>query len=265
MARIRHIAFIAEAPREVADFYATVFGMKVTGNGDGGDVWLTDGYMEIAFFPECATASKGIHHFGFALAEDEKPAIYEKLAARDRRPFDPATDLAGADRIFGADAIHDCDGNRVDLAVGADPAPVGDTPKIKHLAIFTERPDQLAEFYCDVFGMTLTGVTGRGAHWVTDGYVNVALLYKRRENQPEGINHFGFIIDEAAKPGVYGRLDELGIKIFQPGNNNDRPFVEDGALDIEGNRLDISTAVRKIDAEMARPRAVMESESATGA
>ena len=228
------------------------------------NVRLSDGYMNFTVFPDSATNSRGIHHFGFALTEDEKPAIYEKLAKHDRAPFDPATDLPATDRTFGDDAIHDADDNRVDLAVNEDIPSAGETPKIKHIALFTERPDRLAEFYCDVFGMTLTGVTGRGAHWVSDGYVNFALLYKRSEKQPKGINHFGFVIDEAAKPGIHEKLDNLGIKIFKPAINNDRPFVEDGALDVEGNRFDISTAVREIDAAMARPRVGRELEPATG-
>jgi predicted enzyme related to lactoylglutathione lyase len=264
MALIKHIALIAEDPRKVAEFYANVFDMTITGVGDGGDLWMTDGYMEFALFPLNGTNPKGIHHFGLALAEDEKAAIYDKLAKRDRLPFDPATDLPATDRSFGDDAILDADGNRVDLAIGASAAASDNTPKIKHIALFTEQPEELAEFYCDVFGMTLTGVTGRGAHWVSDGYVNFALLFKRSEKQPKGINHFGFVIDEAAKPAIHEKLSDLGIKIFQPAINNDRPFVEDGALDIEGNRFDISTAVREIDTEMARPREEKELEPADG-
>ena len=40
--------------------------------------------MNFALIPVGGTLSKGIHHFGFALTEDEKPTIYEKLAARGR-------------------------------------------------------------------------------------------------------------------------------------------------------------------------------------
>jgi hypothetical protein len=40
--------------------------------------------MKFALYPVGGTLSKGIHHFGFALTGDEKPAIYEKLAAGGR-------------------------------------------------------------------------------------------------------------------------------------------------------------------------------------
>jgi hypothetical protein len=155
--------------------------MTVTQQGDGGDIWLTDGYMDFTLFPMDGTTPKGIHHFGFALGEYEKPAIYEKLVARDRAPFEATTGLPARCRIFGDDAIYDADDNRVALAVGTDSDQAGDSPKIKHIALFSERPDVLAEFYCYVLGMTLTGVTGRNAHWVTDGYVNFALSFKRNE------------------------------------------------------------------------------------
>ena len=271
MALIRHIALIANNPGKLADFYTNVFNMTVTETGDGGDVWLSDGYMGVALFPKSGVLPKGIHHYGFTLSDGEKPGIYDKLAARDCRPFDPGTGLLRTDRRFGEDAVNDSDDNRIDLVVGADPTPVAgagteaETPKIKHIAFFVERPDLLAEFYCDVFGMTLTGVTGRNAHWVTDGYVNVALLFKTKEKQPKGINHFGFIIQPESKPHVYGELDACDVKVFQPAINNDRPFVEDAALDPEGNRFDISTAVREIDAEMARPRTEKEMELVNGA
>ena len=136
--------------------------------------------------------------------------------------------------------------------------------KIKHIAIFTEDPDKLAEFYKDVFGMTITGKTGRGAVWMTDGYMDVALLWKRAEMKvPKGINHFGFTIEKAEKDAIYGKLKTRGIDIFQPGQ--DRPYVEDAAKDPDGNRFDMTSAMRKIDEEMARPRTEEELKRLTTA
>lgn len=47
--------------------------------------------------------------------------------------------------------------------------------KIRHLAIYTDDPDRLAQFYVDVFGLTRTqdlpAVPGTGrAVWISDGY-----------------------------------------------------------------------------------------------
>ena len=64
---------------------------------------------------------------------------------------------------------------------------------IRHIAIFSEDPTALAKFYGEVFGMKVTGVDDLGNAWVTDGYMDVALLRRRFEKAPKvGINHWGF-------------------------------------------------------------------------
>jgi hypothetical protein len=79
--------------------------------------------------------------------------------------------------------------------------------KIRHIAIFSENPKKLADFYGEVFGTTLTGVADNGAAWVTDGYMDIALLpVLGRANRKPGIHHWGFTLDEADKPGVVARL-----------------------------------------------------------
>jgi catechol-2,3-dioxygenase len=57
--------------------------------------------------------------------------------------------------------------------------------KIKHIAIFTESPAKLAQFYTEVFGMTVTDTIGDRAVWITDGYVDLALLHRRHEKMPK--------------------------------------------------------------------------------
>jgi hypothetical protein len=52
---------------------------------------------------------------------------------------------------------------------------------------------------------------------------------------------------------VFQKLEQSGHKIFQPGNG-DRPYVEDATRDPEGNRFDLTSAMREIDMEMMRPR-----------
>ena len=50
--------------------------------------------------------------------------------------------------------------------------------KIRHIAILSDDPEELAEFYVDVYGMDVTGRID-GAVWVTDGYMDVALIRRR--------------------------------------------------------------------------------------
>jgi catechol 2,3-dioxygenase-like lactoylglutathione lyase family enzyme len=272
MAKIHHIAFFAENPAKMGEFYENVFGMKITGRSDDGDVWITDGYMDIALIlarTEQMKKRRGINHWGFTLEPEEKAAVYRKLEKYGVKPFDPRVDRPEADRPYVEDAAKDPDGNRFDLTTAMrtlrtqkaiderNSAAAGvSSARIKHLALFTENPKRLSDFYCDVFGMKLTGVTGRGAYWITDGYVDYALLWKRTEKMPQGINHFGFTLQTDHKPAVYAKLASLGVDIFQPGQ--DRPYVEDAAKDVEGNRFDMSSAMREIDQEMARPRTETE-------
>lgn len=111
--------------------------------------------------------------------------------------------------------------------------------QIRHLAIRTENPQQLAEFYRDVFGMTITGNGHFGDVWITDGHLDIALLLRHREEQQPGLHHFGFSLEPDEKTVVVERLKARGIEPSFPGP--DRPFVEEKATDIDGNRYDLST------------------------
>jgi hypothetical protein len=116
--------------------------------------------------------------------------------------------------------------------------------RIKHIAIFSDDPIKLAEFYRDTFGMEITGTADGGSCWVTDGYMNVALLPRRMETSPRGIHHFGFTLDAEEKPAIYEKMTKLGLKPFdprQPGETFVRPLIEDAAHDIDGNKFDLTT------------------------
>ncbi|MGH7828452.1 MAG: VOC family protein [Candidatus Binatia bacterium] len=70
--------------------------------------------------------------------------------------------------------------------------------QIRHIAFYTEDPEQMANFYCSAFDLKIIRKNERGNIWLSDGYINVALI-KRAEEQ--GINHIGFMVDslESAK------------------------------------------------------------------
>lgn len=116
-------------------------------------------------------------------------------------------------------------------------------PKIRHLAIITLDPERLAKFYEDVFQMTrLTGkagVPGSKAVYMTDGYITLALLENKAEGKPNGLNHFGFHIDDQGE--IAERLTKSGVKA--PAKRPaDRPYAETRATDPDGNNFDISVA-----------------------
>jgi hypothetical protein len=124
---------------------------------------------------------------------------------------------------------------------------------IRHIAIFSDDPEKLAGFYSEIYGMKITG-RSKGDVWVTDGYMDVALIMRKTEKAPRGLHHFGFTLDEGEKAPVYEKMKAIGRAPWDPRAQNpevDRPFVEDAANDIDGNRFDLSTGKRDMDAEKA--------------
>ena len=120
---------------------------------------------------------------------------------------------------------------------------MGKRPKIRHLAVITLDPERLAKFYEEVFQMTrLTGkagVPGSKAVYMTDGYITLALLENKAEGKPNGMNHFGFHVDDQDE--IARRLAKAGAKT--PAKRPaDRPYAETRATDPDGNNFDISVA-----------------------
>jgi predicted enzyme related to lactoylglutathione lyase len=115
-------------------------------------------------------------------------------------------------------------------------------PKIRHIAIYTSDPDKMAKFYCECFGMTIrqdyAEVPGTGrAIFISDGYMEVALIHKK--DGQTGINHFGFSLESDEKDDIYRKIREHGVEPRTA--NPDRPYVEDFMIDVEGNKVDLST------------------------
>ena len=108
--------------------------------------------------------------------------------------------------------------------------------KIKHLAIKTTDPERLAKFYVDVFEMEIVQRSDKGAIFLTDGYLSVALL-KARGDVPPGLNHFGFQIDDMAQ--IAERLEAAGMEAPKV-RPNDPPYAETRAIDPDGNMFDLS-------------------------
>jgi catechol 2,3-dioxygenase-like lactoylglutathione lyase family enzyme len=73
--------------------------------------------------------------------------------------------------------------------------------RLKHIAIRTEDVEKTARFYREVFGLRETG-TGQSGVYLTDGYLNIAILKLRPAAQGErlrlGLDHFGFQVDDVA-------------------------------------------------------------------
>ncbi len=91
--------------------------------------------------------------------------------------------------------------------------------RIKHIALTTKDPEKVAAFYKEAFDMKEIRRSKNGAVFLTDGYINLAILNWKTEKDADvgangpnynGIHHFGFQVDnleEACQKleGVQGR------------------------------------------------------------
>ena len=78
--------------------------------------------------------------------------------------------------------------------------------KIRHIALTTGDPDKAAAFYKEAFDMEEIRRSENGAVFLTDGYINLAILnYKTAATDADvgpngdnydGIHHFGFQVDD---------------------------------------------------------------------
>ncbi|MGY9004755.1 MAG: VOC family protein [Alphaproteobacteria bacterium] len=109
--------------------------------------------------------------------------------------------------------------------------------KIRHLAIVTTDPSKLADFYVEVFGLEIQQRADNGNIFMTDGYLNIALLTNKAEGKPSGLNHFGFHIDDMAD--ITAKLETAGVPA--PAKRPaDRHYAEMRAFDPDGNNFDLS-------------------------
>jgi catechol 2,3-dioxygenase-like lactoylglutathione lyase family enzyme len=83
--------------------------------------------------------------------------------------------------------------------------------RIKHIAIRTHDVDATAAFYREVFDLREVG-TGQNGIYLTDGYLNIAILKLRPAGDGEilklGLDHVGFQVDNLDV--TMARIQRLG-------------------------------------------------------
>ena len=110
-------------------------------------------------------------------------------------------------------------------------------PKIRHLAVICMNPEKLAKFYCDVFEMEVVGRNKSGGVFLSDGYMNLALLKQQAVGKSPGLNHFGFHVEDADE--IARRMS--GWDVVGPEKRPaDRTYAEQRGTDPEGNNFDIA-------------------------
>lgn len=117
--------------------------------------------------------------------------------------------------------------------------------KIKHIAISCRDQEKVAEFYKKTFGMVevwrhaAAGNPDRYGVYLSDGYINLAIL-PCREGAPEGINHFGFEVDDIDEIGR--RAAESGATALPEATPQDGRFAEAFIKDPVGQRVDVAVS-----------------------
>jgi catechol 2,3-dioxygenase-like lactoylglutathione lyase family enzyme len=110
-------------------------------------------------------------------------------------------------------------------------------PKIRHIALMCMNPEKLAKFYCEVFDMEVVERNRSGGVFLTDGYMNLALLKQQAVGKAPGLNHFGFHVEDADE--IARRMSKWDV-VGPEKRPADRTYAEQRATDPEGNNFDIA-------------------------
>jgi len=103
-------------------------------------------------------------------------------------------------------------------------------PRIRHIALNVQNRDEVADYYKKIFGLEETYRGPNGTVYLSDGHVGIALI--SRKDQPWGINHFGFVVDDVKA------IEEATQTTAE--SNTFGAVAESWIRDPEGNRVDIN-------------------------
>ena len=109
--------------------------------------------------------------------------------------------------------------------------------KLRHLAIVSDRPALLSQFYRELFGMKGSPPEAGAAAVVSDGYVGLN-VNPRVPGRQGGFDHFGFEVDDVDE--VRDRLREGYSSIELSKRPGSRPFAGISTHDPVGNVFDLS-------------------------
>jgi catechol 2,3-dioxygenase-like lactoylglutathione lyase family enzyme len=117
-------------------------------------------------------------------------------------------------------------------------------PLISHLAIRAADTAQLAAFYQATFGLHEvarhdTRGNGNYAIYLSDGYINVALLPSRPGADSQGIEHIGFSVADVGE--IADKAKEHGADEGLEARPKDGRFAESRIYDPVGTPIDLST------------------------
>lgn len=210
-AQINHMAVISHQYPTLERFYRSMFKLRTTGRGDHdaeASAVVGDGYVGLNILPRRDGYMGGFDHFGIVV-----DSLDDVLKRMKKHPGSAAVKRPST-RPFADLSANDPDGNVIDLAErkGGNLKDVyaeqrDDSWKktgacqLVRFAIRTKNPEKCAEFYQDVFGLTLRNMPkNKPGYHLTDGRVTLSLL-------PWDIEAFGGM--SIKRPGP----DHIGVRV----------------------------------------------------
>jgi catechol 2,3-dioxygenase-like lactoylglutathione lyase family enzyme len=103
-------------------------------------------------------------------------------------------------------------------------------PRIRHIAINVQDRDKVADYLKKVFGMEEKERGENGTIYLSDGFVDIALINTTRHKW--GINHFGFQVDNVKA------VEQIAGAVATPSMAG--VHAEFQLKDPEGNQIDMS-------------------------
>ncbi|HLQ35823.1 MAG TPA: VOC family protein [Chloroflexota bacterium] len=251
--RIRYIAGIADDPAKLAEYYTTYYGLRELGRSVEGDVSLTDGFYNLTFLKRRPGLDEeddrpGLNRFGIEI--DDIREIESRL-----EEFAPRAEIRQekGDLHHGDFRIYDPNDIPISLSLRSFGVSGEERqmPQIRHIAMMVPKNQEVADFFCSVFGFreTSSGKKNHGTsspvRFVGDGSTALAILRDPARavadgveppgtNLKPGVNHFGFLVES---------LDDMLNRLLGPQTSRrpaTRPMAEFRTHDPEGNPIDIS-------------------------
>ena len=248
MATLRYIAYLAEAPAKLVDFYHRFLGTEELGRTPDGDITITDGFYNLTFFknrPELGEmqTNNGLHHIGVQVDD------LEEVKGRFIRMFPRGMIIPEANDLqHGQIRLHDPECRPVTVSTTSFGVPASKEkrfPRVRHIAYNALDPETMLQFYTQVLGLRevpssyLRRQQGRGNRFCGDGTTNLAIhpFYSQVEGHEAkyGINHIGFLTNT-----MQATMAELSSVLKIAPRPSTRPYAEFRFRDIEGNALDLS-------------------------
>src|SRR5207249_3249435 len=127
--------------------------------------------------------------------------------------------------------------------------------RLNYLAIMSDDPGRLQEWYRRWFGFEEYNRTADGTVYITDGYFSMGLLKRGsaigEEDYQRGVHHFGFQIDSIVE--IERNLEDFDPSIRIERRPSEDPYAQYRIRDPEGITVDLSETGYGVDGEQTIP------------